>query len=419
MALPQPPSLQQETRSLRLFIFYASLAAALCVAGGFLGMALRNRSLIEEEMLNRGRMGFANIVLMRHWNANYGGVFVEKKPGMASNPYLEDPDITDMRGTVYTKKNPALMTRELSELLQREQGYAFHITSLKPLNPGNRPDAEETQALQAFEQGVKERAWTERIGNASYFRYMGPLRTEASCLACHAKQGYKVGDIRGGISVSFDVQELSGKLKANLLTIIALAALTTALLVGSLLLLFRHMVSKLQEARDQLVAAATTDALTGLLNRRSILQRLEEEMERHRRSREPLGCILLDVDHFKQVNDRFGHGAGDEVLRQMARQLKEILRPYDALGRFGGEEFLVLLPGTDRETLRSVAERLRARLEEQVRTGPPEAPEPVTASFGITLWRPGEAVDLLLARADHGMYRAKSLGRNRVEETEE
>ena len=411
-----PTSAHLETRSLRLFILFASLAAALIVTGGFLGMALKDRSLIQGEMLNRGRRDFANIVLMRHWNASYGGVFVEKTAGMVSNPYLENPDITDTAGKVYTKKNPALMTRELSEMLEKNLGYSFHITSLKPLNPSNRPDPEEIQALQTFERGAPERSWIEPMGDRTYFRYMGPLKTEASCLACHAKQGYQVGDIRGGISVSFDVRELQGKLRTNLQTILILAVLTIALLVTSLIVLFRQMVTRLKEAREQLVTLATTDALTGLPNRRSILQRTEEEMERHRRSGEPLGCLMLDVDHFKQVNDRFGHAAGDEVLRQVARVLKETLRPYDVVGRFGGEEFLVVLPGSDHGTIRKVAERLRSRLPEQVQTGTPESPLPVTASFGIAIYRVGEGVDDLLARADRGMYVAKGLGRNRVEE---
>lgn len=377
-------------------------------------MALRDRALIREEMLNRGRGDFANIVLMRHWNASYGGVYVEKKPGMVSNPYLENPDITDTTGKVYTKKNPALMTRELSELLQKDLGYAFHITSLKPLNPSNHPDPQERLALQAFEKGVQESSWTQTLGSKTYFRYMGPLKTEVSCMACHAKQGYTVGDIRGGISVSFDIQELQGKLRTNLQTILGLAGLTILLLVGSLLLLFRQMASKLREARKQLITLATTDGLTGILNRRSILARLEEEMERHRRNGESLGCILLDVDHFKLVNDRFGHGEGDRVLREVARQLKETLRPYDAVGRFGGEEFLIVLPSSDHQTLRKVAERLRGRLPEQVAVGSP--PQPITASFGITIYRVGENLETLLGRVDRGMYVAKGLGRDRVEE---
>ena len=124
------------------------------------------------------------------------------------------------------------------------------------------------------------------------------------------------------------------------------------------------------------------------------------------------------MDLFKQVNDRFGHAAGDEVLRQIAFQLKEVLRPYDALGRYGGEEFLVILPGTEMATLRAVAERLRGRMEERVRTGPPTRLEPVTASFGITTSREGDDLEALLHRADQAMYQAKGMGRNRVEAAE-
>lgn len=412
------PTDELETRSLRFFILSASLVAALCVTGGFLGMALRDRQLIRDEMVNRGRRDFANIVLMRQWNASFGGVFVEKRPGVVSNPYLVNPDITDTSGKTYTKKNPALMTRELSELLKKDLGYGFHITSLRPLNPGNTADRMEVEALRAFERGEKERHWIEPRGGQSFFRYMAPLVVDSTCLQCHAEQGYRVGDIRGGISVSLRVEELQAKLQTNLRVIVGLALATTGLLVGSLWVLFWQMMVRLRGAREQLVTLATLDTLTGLLNRRAILGRAEEELERHRRRGEPLGCILLDVDLFKQVNDRFGHAAGDEVLRQIAFQLKEVLRPYDALGRYGGEEFLVILPGTEMATLRAVAERLRGRMEERVRTGPPTRLEPVTASFGITTSREGDDLEALLHRADQAMYQAKGMGRNRVEAAE-
>jgi len=418
MIEPSVPADVLETRSLRFFILTASLVAALCVMGGFLGMALRDRQVIQDEMVNRGRRDFANIVLMRQWNASFGGVYVEKGPGVTSNPYLVNPDITDTEGKTYTKKNPALMTRELSELLKKDLGYAFHITSLRPLNPGNAADAREVEALRAFERGDKERHWIERRDGQSFFRYMAPLVVDGTCLQCHAEQGYRVGDIRGGISVSLRVEELQAKLRTNLLVIIGLATATTGLLVGSLWVLFWRMMTRLRATREQLVALATTDALTGLLNRRAILARAEEELERHRRRNEPLGCILLDVDLFKQVNDRFGHSAGDEVLRQIAFHLKEILRPYDALGRYGGEEFLVILPGTDMVTLRAAAERLRVRLEERVRIGPMTLQEPVTASFGITVGQESDDLESLLHRADQAMYRAKGMGRNRVEAAE-
>lgn len=416
MPVQEKPNVLDESKSLRVFLVSISLVAALCISGGFLGMAMKDRRLIQGEMLNRARRDFANIVLMRHWNAGYGGVFVEKRPGVTSNAYLDNPDIMDTKGRVYTKKNPALMTRELSELVKKDQGYGFHITSLRPLNPQNRPDARESEALLDFEKGSTEKFWRQNLDGVEHFRYMAPLKVEASCLPCHAKQGYALGEIRGGISVSFEVGELESRLRQNLRLVVGFALLTTLLMLTFITLLFRQLVSRLREARTQLETLATTDALTGLWNRRVILDRLEEEQERHRRSGEALTCLMLDVDHFKRVNDRFGHLAGDQVLRELAAALKATLRTYDIVGRYGGEEFLVVLPGTDLETGRLTAERVRVAVATSLRVGAPEGVrEPITVSLGLAEMYADETVNQLLIRADLALYRAKLQGRDQVE----
>ncbi len=156
-----------ESQSLRLFLISVSLVATICISSGFLGIAFYSRGLIYQEMLNSARRNFTNIVLMRRWNASYGGVYVFKRPGVQSNPYLENPDITAVDGKVYTLKNPALMTREISELLKKEEGFFFHITSLRPLNPGNEPDAKERAALLAFENGQQVRTAGQDRGPAA------------------------------------------------------------------------------------------------------------------------------------------------------------------------------------------------------------------------------------------------------------
>ena len=409
-----------ESQSLRAFIVSVSLAVAVCISGAFLGIALRARTLIKNEMLNRARTDFRTIVQVRAWNASYGGVFVEKRVGVVSNPYLEHPDIQGTDGRWYTKKNPALMTREISERIKQSEGYGFHITSLNPLNPGNQPDPREAEALRSFETGSQERFWTEAIGGRTYTRYMAPLRAEQSCLECHAKQGYKVGDIRGGISFTYDTEEVQAKLRTNLYLVSSLALLTTGLLMGLVVLFFRQLVKKLAEARRLLETLATTDPLTGLYNRRQIMTRLEEECERIQRGGIGLSCIMLDVDHFKQVNDTYGHQQGDEVLKMIARQARASLRAYDVVGRYGGEEFIVLLPETDLETAQAVAERLRMAIQTsailKTATG---QPQPTTVSLGLTQWRSGDTVDALIHRADEALYRAKANGRNRIELVEQ
>jgi diguanylate cyclase (GGDEF)-like protein len=156
------------------------------------------------------------------------------------------------------------------------------------------------------------------------------------------------------------------------------------------------------------------DALTGLLNRRAMEEALLAQMQRSRRTGEPFTVLMIDLDHFKSVNDRHGHAAGDRALRHTAAALKAELREVDAIGRFGGEEFLVVMPGATVETALPVAERLRTAL---VIDG--SAVEGATlllsASIGIAQWRePAEEPSRLLMRADAALYDAKLRGRDRV-----
>jgi diguanylate cyclase (GGDEF)-like protein len=160
---------------------------------------------------------------------------------------------------------------------------------------------------------------------------------------------------------------------------------------------------------------AMTDELTGLPNRRSILNFLGAEWKAADGARRPLSVIAFDIDHFKRINDAQGHAGGDAVLREVATILRRVLRPGDWVGRIGGEEFLLVLPELDRTGAEVVAEALRRELEAtDFRHG--EASVPVTASFGVSERLPDDAeVDALLKRADDALYRAKAQGRNRVE----
>jgi diguanylate cyclase (GGDEF)-like protein len=161
---------------------------------------------------------------------------------------------------------------------------------------------------------------------------------------------------------------------------------------------------------------AKHDPLTGLQNRNSVLEYLERQMARALREQSSIGVILADVDYFKKVNDTHGHLAGDAVLRRIAAILNTDLRPYDAAGRYGGEEFLIVVPNCDAAMAREVAERIRLRIQED-KFSPvlPEQSLPLTCSFGIaiaddTSW----SVDSLLASADCALYAAKNSGRNRT-----
>ena len=156
------------------------------------------------------------------------------------------------------------------------------------------------------------------------------------------------------------------------------------------------------------------DGLTGLLNRRAMEEALFSQMQRSRRTGEPFTVLMLDLDHFKTINDCHGHAAGDRALKHTAAALKAELREVDAVGRFGGEEFLVLMPGATVETAMPVAERLRTALI----SDPPSIDDAtllLSASIGIAQWRePAEEPSRLLRRADSALYSAKVRGRDRV-----
>ena len=142
---------------------------------------------------------FDLLVIIRHWNASHGGVYVPVTKDTLPNPYLDVPlrDIKVNDNLILTKVNPAYMTRQLSEIAKEKEGVQFHITSLKPINPKNKPTPLEEKILKDFEKGVKEKGLFIKKGKKTFYFYMAPLRTEKVCLKCHAKQGYKVGDIRG------------------------------------------------------------------------------------------------------------------------------------------------------------------------------------------------------------------------------
>jgi diguanylate cyclase (GGDEF)-like protein len=161
---------------------------------------------------------------------------------------------------------------------------------------------------------------------------------------------------------------------------------------------------------------ATHDPLTRIWNRAAVFEALRKELIRAKRERTRLAIAIADVDHFKRVNDEHGHLAGDAVLRDIAQRLVTAVRPYDSVGRYGGEEFVIVLPGCDRESAGQLADRLRSLIDEaDLNTS--EGVFHVTMSFGVSVFDPtlDPDTDALIRAADEALYRAKKLGRNRVE----
>lgn len=195
------------------------------------------------------------------------------------------------------------------------------------------------------------------------------------------------------------------------------AAQEAAYLAGYLLMIvngFGFLLLCKEKDDAEMARLATTDSLTGLPNRHAFLERAESARLAALRLRQPLALAMMDIDHFKQINDRFGHASGDEALTVFARTARATLRAHETVGRLGGEEFAMVLPGTDLAGALQAAERLRRAVREAavITSGTPYT---MTVSMGVVVLDPNETLGMALARADHALYAAKNGGRDRVE----
>jgi len=230
----------------------------------------------------------------------------------------------------------------------------------------------------------------------------------------------ETGAVLGCFEVYVNVTHYREQVRYGVIVMTVLLVLVLSGVFGFSYLLIRRGAGQLKLAQEKLESMAKNDALTDIANRGHLMVRGQEEFERLRRhgmKNQPvlsLGCIMLDLDHFKRINDTKGHQAGDHVLKGVAQRLKESVRPYDVIGRYGGEEFVVLLPDTNLEQSLVVAERIRSA----VCKGEFEfegSQIPVTASLGVSCSNENDqGLNDLLKRADEGLYMAKAAGRDRV-----
>ena len=225
--------------------------------------------------------------------------------------------------------------------------------------------------------------------------------------------GYRVLDMASGGARPVEAMVLGPESAVPLLAMIAAQVGGGVAFCG---MAGHELIVRLRHAQRQLERVAFEDPLTGLASRRGILDRLGAEIQHAREQRRPLTVVMLDIDRFKAVNDQHGHAMGDAVLADIGNSIAGLLRPSDSAGRLGGEELVLILPGTTLETALRVAERLRTGLHA---VAPAGLRERVTASFGLAqLDADDQSEEALLARADLAMYKAKRAGGDRVQVSE-
>jgi len=359
-------------------------------------------------------------VLYRRWVSMKGGVYAPISEVTPANPYLRvaNRDVTTTGGLSLTLINPAYMTRQVNELA-RLGVYNFqgHITSLNPIRPANAPDPWEARALKSFERGEKEQRTIERLSGQEYFRLMRPFVTEKSCLKCHAAQGYRQGDIRGGISVSIPMAPLR---QVEYIRVIQLS-LAHVFLWGISLVVIGRVTKRLQaqtkkreKAEEMIRALAITDELTGLHNRRGFLSLAEQQLKVAARNRRGMLLYFADLDGLKWINDTLGHEEGDKALTEAAAVLMETFRTSDILARLGGDEYAALVLDAAEEHSSIFAARLQSLVDEKNREAGRKYR--LSISVGGAYYDPEKpcSLDELISAADKRMYENKQDKKRRL-----
>ncbi len=356
-------------------------------------------------------------LVYRRWVSKQGGVYVPVSEMTPANPYLKVPnrDIMTPDGLSLTLVNPAYMTRQVNELAMEMNDFQGHITSLNPIRPENRPDPWETEALKTFERGTKETGSIGMTSGKEYFRFMRPFVTEKDCLKCHASQGYKEGNIRGGISISIPMEPLRAIERSRMAELtLAHGFLWMIGLVGIGAGTRRLQSQALlrEKLEEELVSLSITDPLTGLHNRRGFISLAGQQLKLSDRNKRGVQLYFADLDGLKWINDTLGHEEGDKALIEAATVFKETFRTSDIIARLGGDEYAALAVDITETNSEIFTARLQSLIE--TRNNQENRRYRLSISVGCSYYDPENpcSLDELMAHADQLMYEQKQNKKN-------
>ncbi|MBT9596472.1 MAG: diguanylate cyclase [Vitreoscilla sp.] len=321
-------------------------------------------------------------------------------------------------------------TTAMRLLHERYPGVSYREVALNPTNPANRATGVHEEIVRTLREGHADtlQRFTSEGGREMLY-VAKPLHVaEANCLACHGRPqdappamlavygaqggfGWKMGETVGAQVVAVPLTlplQRAGQALGQFLAVAVAVVLAVFLALNAMLR--KVLLNPIASRQGELQRQAMEDALTGAINRRGLHEFAEAALGHARAEGGALSIVLFDIDHFKQVNDRFGHAAGDAVLRELVRRIHARIRADDLLGRLGGDEFALVLPQATLHQAHQVATQLHATLQGELY---PHG-QPVGFSMGLAQWDGHEDLASLFARADKALYAAKEAGRGRV-----
>lgn len=365
------------------------------------------------ETLNlKAEMLHENTEAIRSWIGEHGGIYVVVDKSVHPNPLLkgiEERDVVTPEGRRLTLYNSPAFLRHVMTEFEARSGSRVRLVSQNPINPANVPDDWERERLLRLTPTTGKISEMTEINGRPFYRILSPMTLEEPCLKCHQYNKKEVGGLIGAVSISLDAEP---DFKAHKTAEQALLLSHVGMwFVGTLGLFlggwrWRQLLFRLEQS-------AVSDPLTGLYNRRELMDRLKAEVASAQRHKTELSMIMLDIDHFKHVNDTYGHQAGDDVLMAVTQIMQNMVRISDLLARYGGEEFVVVCSHTGIEGATELAERIRQSVMEKplsTRKGGIS----VTLSAGVAEYTGQQSPEELIKMIDEALYEAKETGRNKV-----
>lgn len=411
----QPPPLGLDTVDLKTRL---NLALAACAVAAVLATGLVMRPVLQEralaEVQREAELHMEAASALRSYTAKH------VRPLLSNDGAAFHPESVPSFAA----------TTAMRALHQRYPGVSYREVALNPTNPANRATGVHEEIVRALRDSPVETVQrrTRESGTETLYVAKALRVQDAACLACHSQAstapasmravygdrngfGWRMGETVGAQVVAVPMEPPLQRARQTLWQYLAGAgAVVAAVFLGLNLMLRRVLLNPIASSHGELHRQAREDELTRAINRRGFLEAAEAALQRAQASSHRVSLAMFDVDHFKQINDQYGHASGDEVLRELVRRIHGRTRSTDLLGRLGGDEFALLLPDAGIDQARQLALALHTALQgERYAHG-----RPVGISLGLAEWDGDEDLAALMARADKNLYAAKLAGRGQV-----